>query len=89
MFTIPYLHYNDVYIGSSTDNQAKYDVVIGLLANALDHRILYLHVHLDSLLLVMQLNDVYHAHNLVLFRKYLRVKILAREFESITFKITM
>ena len=57
----------------------------GLLANALFHRILHLHVHLDSLLLVMQLNGVYRVHNPVLFRRYLQVKLLIREFETITF----
>ena len=40
----------------------------GLLADAHFHRILHLHVHLDSLLLVMQLNGVYRVHNPVLFR---------------------
>ena len=50
--------------------------MIGLLVDALAHRIFHLHVHLDSLLLVMQLNGVYHVHNQVLFRKYLQVKLL-------------
>ena len=49
------------------------------------HRILHLHVRLDSLLLVMQLNGVYLVHNQVLFRKYLRVTLLVGEFENITF----
>ena len=79
------VHLNGMCIGSTKNNQAKYDVVIGLLVDALAHRILHLHVHLDSLLLVMQLNGVYHVHNQVLFRKYLRVKLLVREFETIAF----
>ena len=58
---------------------------MGLLVDALAHRILHLHVHLDSLLLVMQLNGVYHVHNQVLFRKYLQVNLFVREFETITF----
>ena len=66
---------NAVCIGTATNNQAKYDVVCGLLVNALSHRILRLHFHLDSLLLVMQLNGVYHVHNPILFRRYLRVKL--------------
>ena len=33
----------------------------------------------------MQLNGVYRVHNHILFRKYLQVKLLAREFEYITF----
>jgi len=62
---------NGTCIGYDTNNQAEYDAVIGLLLNALSHRILHLHVLLDSLLLFMQLNGVYHVHNQVLFRKYL------------------
>ena len=56
----------------------------GLLADALSHRTLHLHVNLDSLLLVMQLNGVYRVHNHILFRRYLRVKLLMHEFETIT-----
>lgn len=59
--------------------------MIGLLVNALDHHILHLHVLLDSLLLVLQFNGIYHAHNPVLFRKYLQVKLLMHEFESTSF----
>lgn len=62
---------NGVCIGYATNNQVEYDAMIGLLVDALAHHILHLHVHLDSLLLVMQLNGVYHVHNQVLFRKYL------------------
>ena len=59
---------NGVCIGTATNNQAEYDAVRGLLADALFHCILHLHVHLDSLLLVMQLNGVYRVHNPLLFR---------------------
>lgn len=59
--------------------------MIGLLVDSLAHHILHLHVRLDSLLLFMQLNGVYHIHNQVLFIKYLLVKILVREFEIVTF----
>lgn len=59
--------------------------MIGLLVDALAHRILHLHVRLYSLLLVMQLNGVYHVHNQVLFRKYLHVKLSTCEFKTITF----
>ena len=76
---------NGVCIGNATNNQAEYDVVRGLLADALSHHILHLHVHLDSLLLVLQLNGVYRVHNPILFRQYLRVKLLIREFRFITF----
>ena len=54
------------------------------ISYAVFHRILHLHVRLDSLLLVMQLNGVYRVRNLVLFRRYLRVELLICEFETIT-----
>lgn len=59
--------------------------MVVFLVDALAHHILHLHVHLDSLLLVMQWNGMYYVHNQALFRKYLRVKMLVREFETITF----
>ena len=59
--------------------------MIAFLVDALAHCIPHIHVRLDSLLLVMQLNGVYHVHNQVLFRKYLQVKPLVHEFETITF----
>lgn len=77
--------YNGISIVIPTDNQAEYYVVIGLLVDALYFYTLHLHVRLDSLLLVMQLNGVYRVHNPIPFRRYLRVKILMREFEIITF----
>ena len=69
---------NGICIGSATNNQAEYDAVIGFLVDALDHRILHIHVRLDSLLLVMQLKGIYHVNNHVLFNIYLQVKFLAR-----------
>ena len=75
------VHSNGIFIRFATNNKAEYDVLIGLLADSLDHRILHLHVCLDSLLVFMQLNDIYHVHNPILFWKYLRVTILMHEFE--------
>jgi len=54
--------------------------VIGFLVNALAYHIIHVHVHLDSLVLVMQLNGVYHVHNQVLLTKYLQVKLLVCEY---------
>ena len=76
---------NGVCIGIATNNQVEYDAVWGLLVDALSHRILHLHVRLDSIILFMQLNGVYRVHNPILFRRYLRVKILMHEFQIITF----
>lgn len=52
------VHSNDICIGSATNNQDKYDVVIRFLGDVLDRHILHLHACLDSLLLVMQLNEL-------------------------------
>ena len=57
----------------------------GLLHDTLSDHILHLYVCLYSLIIVLQLNGVYRVHIPILFRRYLRVKLLMREFEIITF----
>jgi ribonuclease HI len=79
------LHSNDVCLGSTTDNQAEYTVVIGLLADARYHGIHHLSVLLDSQLVVLQLNNVYRICDPCLFRKYLQARLLSRQFDFITF----
>ena len=65
------LHSSGICLGSATNNQAEYTVVIGLLADAQHHHIRHLSVFLDSQLVVLQLNNVYRVHNPCLFFKYL------------------
>jgi ribonuclease HI len=48
-----------VCLGPSTNNVAEYSVVIEILHNAISHDICSLEVHLDSQLVVCQLNDRY------------------------------
>ena len=79
------LHSNSICLGSTTNNQAEYTIVIGLLADAQHHRIRHLSIFLDSQLVVLQLNNVYHVCDPCLFRKYLQVRLLSRHFDSITF----
>jgi ribonuclease HI len=79
------LHSSGICLGSATNNQAEYTVVIGLLADAQHHHILYLSIFLDSQLVVLQLNNVYRVRDPCLFRKYLQVRLLSRHFDSITF----
>ena len=79
------LHSSGICLGSSTNNQAKYTAIIGLLADAQHHRIRHLSVFLDSQLVVVQLNNVYRVRDPCLFRKYLQVRLLSRHFDSITF----
>jgi ribonuclease HI len=79
------LHSSGICLGSATNNQAEYTVVIGLLANAQHQRICHLSIFLDSQLVVLQLNNVYRVCDPCLFRKYLQVRLLSRHFDSITF----
>ena len=82
------LHSSGICLGLATNNQAKYTVVIGLLADAQRHHIRHLSVFLDSQLVVLQLNNVYHVRDPCLFHKYLQVRLLSWYFDSITFTHT-
>jgi ribonuclease HI len=75
------LHSNGICLGLTTNNQVEYDAFIGLLAKASHRHIRQLSVLLDSQLVVMQLNNVYHVHDPCLFCKYLQVIILSRNFD--------
>jgi ribonuclease HI len=79
------LHSSSICLGPATKNQVEYTAIIGLLADAQRHHILHLSVFLDSQLVVLQLNNVYHVRDSCLFRKYLQVRLLSRHFDSITF----
>ena len=79
------LHSSGICLGSATNNQAEYTIVIGLLADAQHHHIRHLSVFLDSQLVVLQLNNVYRVRDPCLFRKYLQVRLLSQHFDSITF----
>jgi ribonuclease HI len=79
------LHSSGVCLGPTTNNQAKYVVMINLLADVTHLYIHHFSVFLDSHLIFMQLKNVYHVHDPFLFRKYMQVKLLSRNFESITF----
>jgi ribonuclease HI len=71
------LHSSGICLGSTTNNQDEYTTVIGLLVDARHHCIRHLSVFLDSQLVVLQLNNVYHVRDPCLFRKYLQVRILS------------
>jgi ribonuclease HI len=79
------LHSSDICLGPTTNNQAEYTAVIGLLADAQRHHIRHLSVFLDSQLVVLQLNNVYRVRDPCLFRKCLQARLLSRHFDSITF----
>ena len=79
------IHIDEMCVGIATNNQAKYDGVIGFLVSFLHLGIHHLDVFLDSQLLVSQLNNCYWVHNPCLFRKFLCTRHLVRHFEYITF----
>ena len=47
------LHSSGIYLGTTTNNQAKYTVVISLLADTQHHHIRHLSVFLDSQLVIL------------------------------------
>jgi ribonuclease HI len=71
------LHSSGICLGSTTNNQAEYTTVIGLLDDAQHHHIRHLSVFLDSQLVILQLNNVYRVRDPCLFRKYLHVRLLS------------
>ena len=56
-----------------------------MLRDALSPIISRLQVYLDAQLVVSQLNRFYHVHDLNLHRRFLRVRLLERIFDYITY----
>ena len=69
----------------SSNNVAEYSVVIELLRDAILHGVLSLEVHLDSELVVSQLNGLYHVRDPTLLRIFLHVILLEWQFDNITY----
>ena len=74
-----------VCLWPSSNSVAEYSVVIELLRDAISHGVLSLEVHLDSQLVVSQLNGLYNIRDLTLLRRFLCVRLLERQFENITY----
>ena len=70
----------------TTNNVAEYSAVIELLAEAVDLGIRALVVNLDSQLVVHQLNGQYSVRDQRILRLYLRVRLLERNFDYITYQ---
>jgi len=75
-----------VCLGRTTNNVAEYSVVIELLAEAVNLGIRALVVNLDSQLVVHQLNGRYSVRDHHILRLYLRVRLLERNFDFITYQ---
>ena len=74
-----------VCLWPSSNNVAEYSTVIKLLRDAILHGILSLDVRLDLELVVSQLNGLYHVRDPTLLRRFLRVRLLERQFDNITY----
>ena len=75
-----------VCLGRTTNNVAEYSAVIELLAEAINLGIRALVVNLDSQLVVHQLNGQYSVRDHRILRLYLRVRLLERNFDFITYQ---
>jgi ribonuclease HI len=74
-----------ICLGDTTNNVVEYNTVIELLRDALSHGISHLWVYLDAQLVVSQLNGVYRIYDPTLHRRFLRVRLLERSFDYITY----
>jgi len=75
-----------VCLDHTTNNVVKYCAVIELLAEAINLGIRALVVNLDSQLVVHQLNGQYSVKYHHILRLYLRVRLLERNFDFITYQ---
>ena len=74
-----------VCIGPASNNIADYTAVVYLLSEAISLGIDSLVVFLDSQLVVSQLNNTYRVRDPFLLRLFLRVRLLKRSFQFLTF----
>ena len=74
-----------VCLRPSSNNVAEYSAIIELLWDAISHGFLSLEVRLDSQVVVSQLNGLYRIWDSTLLRRFLRVRLLERQFDSITY----
>jgi len=73
-------------LGSATNNVAEYQAAIGLMSEALSSGITHLIVHLDSQLVVSQLNGIYSIRDPSLLRLFRRMRLLERSFVYIDYR---
>jgi ribonuclease HI len=74
-----------ICLGDTTNNVVEYSAVIELLCDALSLGISHLRVYLDAQLVVSQLNRIYQVHDPNLHQRFLRVRLLERNFDYITY----
>ena len=72
-------------LGLASNNVSEYRTVIDFLWDALSCDITHLEVHLDSQLVVSQLNRAYQIRNPILLHQFMQIRLLERNFEVIIF----
>jgi len=75
-----------IFLGRTTNNFAKYSVIIELLSEEVALGIRNLVVNLDSQLIVVQLNSHYLVRNPQILHIYLHVQLLEINFDYITYQ---
>lgn len=75
-----------IFLNRTTNNITEYSAVIELLSEAVALGIRVLVVKLDSKLIVLQLNNHYLVINPQILCMYLRVRLVERNFDSITYQ---
>lgn len=73
------------YIGETTNNQAEYQALKSGLKSAQALGVKNLMVHMDSELVIKQINGLYKIKNAELMPHYNEIKDLAGQFDKITF----
>ena len=74
-----------VCLWPSSNNVAEYSVVIELLRDVISNGVRSLEVRLKPQLVVSQLNGMYCTRDPTLLRRFLRVRLLERQFDYITY----
>lgn len=76
---------NGLYLGVTTNNQAEYQALKLGMEEARRRNISQLHVFMDSLLVVNQMNGIFQVKNRDLWPIHDSAKQLARQFKQVTF----
>jgi ribonuclease HI len=79
------LSFGGICLGDTINNVTEYSAVIELLRDTLSLGISHLRVYIDAQLVVSQLNIIYWVHEPTLHRRFLRVHLLERNFDYITY----
>jgi ribonuclease HI len=74
-----------IYLGVTTNNQAEYQALKLGLEEAIKYNVVNIHVYMDSLLVVNQMNGIFQVKNRDLWPIHDAIKQLTKLFKSITF----